>query len=164
MNAKIYFKNKRNYNGELVADIFVTSKKKLKGINCPKNLNSSAIDEFLVIFLVAAKANGVSTFRDLGELNKKESPRLDLALKFLGMIGIKTLRNKNDVKIYGNPNLKLKGNYIVKEFMKDHRIFMMACVAALTFGGKWKIYDKNSIKTSFPEFLVKIKELGAKII
>ena len=48
--------------------------------------------------------------------------------------------------------------------MKDHRIFMMACVAALTFGGKWKIYDKNSIKTSFPEFLVKIKELGAKII
>ena len=164
MNAKIYFKNKRNYNGELVADIFVTSKKKLKGINCPKNLNSSAIDEFLVIFLVAAKANGVSTFRDLGELNKKESPRLDLALKFLDMIGIKTLRNKNDVKIYGNPNLKLKGNYIVKEFMKDHRIFMMACVAALTFGGKWKIYDKNSIKTSFPEFLIKIKELGAKII
>ena len=164
MNAKIYFKNKRNYNGELVADIFVTSKTKLKGINCSKNLNSSAIDEFLVIFLVAAKANGVSTFRDLGELNKKESPRLDLALKFLDMIGIKTLRNKNDVKIYGNPNLKLKGNYIVKEFMKDHRIFMMACVAALTFGGKWKIYDKNSIKTSFPEFLVKIKELGAKII
>ena len=164
MNAKIYFKNKRNYNGELVADIFVTSKKNLKSINCPKNLNSSAIDEFLVIFLVAAKANGVSTFRDLGELNKKESPRLDLALKFLDMIGIKTLRNKNDVKIYGNPNLKLKGNYIVKEFMKDHRIFMMACVAALTFGGKWKIYDKNSIKTSFPEFLVKIKELGAKII
>ena len=164
MNAKIYFKNKRNYNGELVADIFVTSKKKLKGINCPKNLNSSAIDEFLVIFLVAAKANGVSTFRDLGELNKKESPRLDLALKFLGMIGIKTLRNKNDVKIYGNPNLKLKGNYIVKEFMKDHRIFMMACVAALTFGGKWKIYDKDSIKTSFPDFLIKIKELGAKII
>ncbi len=164
MNAKIYFKNKRNYNGELVADIFVTSKKNLKGVNCPKNLNSSAIDEFLVIFLVAAKANGVSTFRDLGELNKKESPRLDLALKFLDMIGIKTLRNKNDVKIYGNPNLKLKGNYIVKEFMKDHRIFMMACVAALTFGGKWKIYDKNSIKTSFPEFLFKIKELGAKII
>ncbi len=110
------------------------------------------------------KANGVSTFRDLGELNKKESPRLDLALKFLNMIGIKTLRNKNDVKIYGNPNLKLKGNYIVKEFMKDHRIFMMTCVAALTFGGKWKIYDKKSIKTSFPEFLVKIKELGAKII
>ena len=80
------------------------------------------------------------------------------------MIGIKTLRNKNDVKIYGNPNLKLKGNYIVKKFMKDHRIFMMACVAALTLGGKWKIYDKDSIKTSFPDFLIKIKELGAKII
>ena len=40
---------------------------------------------------------------------------------------------------------------------------MMACIAALSFGGNWKIHDKNSIKTSFPDFLEKIKELGAKI-
>ena len=37
----------------------------------------------------------------------------------------------------------------------------MACtIAALTFGGKWEIFDKNSIKTSFPSFLDKLKELG----
>jgi len=47
--------------------------------------------------------------------------------------------------------------------MKDHRIFMMSCVAALTFGGKWKIYDPDSIKTSFPTFLKIIKDLGGKI-
>ena len=41
---------------------------------------------------------------------------------------------------------------------------MMACIAALSFGGNWKIYDKSSIKTSFPDFLKKIKEIGAKII
>ena len=45
-----YLKNKRIYKGELIADIFVKSKKNLKSINCPKNLNSSAIDEFLIIF------------------------------------------------------------------------------------------------------------------
>ena len=47
--------------------------------------------------------------------------------------------------------------------MKDHRVFMMSCVAALTFGGKWKINDKDSIKTSFPEFLKILRELGANI-
>ena len=163
MNAKIYFKNRRNYNGELIGDILVSSNKDLKGINCPKSLNSSAIDEFLIIFLVAAKSKGISIFRDLGELNKKESPRLEIALNFLQMIGVKYSRNENDIKIYGNPKLTLKGNYVMKNFMKDHRIFMMACIAALSFGGNWKIHDKDSIKTSFPDFLKKIKALGAKI-
>ena len=163
MNAKIKFKNKRNYKGELIGDIFVRSNKSLKGINCPKGLNSSAIDEFLIIFLVAAKSKGVSSFSDLGELNKKESPRLEIALRILRMMGVKYSRNKDNIKIYGNPNLQLTGNYVVKNFMKDHRIFMMACIAALSFGGKWKIYDKDSTKTSFPDFLKKIKELGARI-
>ena len=47
--------------------------------------------------------------------------------------------------------------------MKDHRAFMMACIAALTLGGKWKIHDKDSIKTSFPNFLKILKYFGAKI-
>ena len=75
--------------------------------------------------MVAAKAKGVSSFKNLEELNKKESPRLEIALKFLDMIGIKYLRYKNDVKIFGNPNLTLSGNYIIKNFRKDHRVFMM---------------------------------------
>ena len=68
--------------------------KNLKGINCPKNLNSSAIDEFLVIFLVAARAKGISIFKNLSELNKKENPRLDIAVNFLKKIGIKGLKKK----------------------------------------------------------------------
>ena len=163
MNVKIKFQNKRIKNGEKIADICVKSTKKLKSINCPDSLNSSAIDEFLIIFLVAAKAKGISTFKKLSELNKKESPRLDLAVKFLKMIGIKILRNKNNIKIYGNPNLSLNGNYFVKNFLKDHRIFMMSCIAALTFGGNWKIYDKDSINTSFPKFLNILKNLNAII-
>ena len=163
MGAKIKFQNKKNYKGEMIADIHVKSIQKIKSINCPKSLNSSAIDEFLIIFLVAAKAKGISTFKNLGELNKKESPRLDIAVKFLKMIGIKVLRNKNDIKIYGNPKLTLKGNYVVKDFFKDHRVFMMSCIAALTFGGNWKINNKDSINSSFPKFLNILRNLGAKL-
>ena len=46
MNAKIKIQNKKNYKGELIGDIKIKSTKKLKSINCPKSLNSSAIDEF----------------------------------------------------------------------------------------------------------------------
>ena len=45
------------------------------------------------------------------------------------MIGVKYSRNKNNIKIYGDPKLELTGNYVMKDFMKDHRIFMMACIA-----------------------------------
>ena len=60
MGASIQLLNKRNYKGEKIADILVKSSKNLKGTNCPVMLNSSAIDEFLVIFLVAAKSKGIS--------------------------------------------------------------------------------------------------------
>jgi 3-phosphoshikimate 1-carboxyvinyltransferase len=164
MNCKITFKNKKIYKGEKTADIFVKSSKILKPINCPSSLNSSAIDEFLLIFLIAgAKTKGISTFKKLGELNKKESPRLDIAIKFLRMIGVKVVRNKDDIKIYGKPKLDLNKNYHIKNFLKDHRIFMMSCIAALTLGGNWKINDKDSINTSFPKFLNILKNLGANI-
>ena len=87
MGSKITLKNKKKYNGEDIADIHVKSSVSLKSINCPASLNSSAIDEFLVIFLAAAKAKGISTFNNLKELNKKESKRLDWASKILKMIG-----------------------------------------------------------------------------
>ncbi len=163
MNANILFKNKKKYKGELVADILVTSKSNLKSINCPTNLNSSAIDEFLIIFLVAAKAKGISYFKNLGELNKKESPRLNIAIKFLRKIGVKVLRKNNNIKIYGNPDLKLDRQYSMNNFRKDHRVFMMSCIAALVFGGSWKIYDRDSINSSFPKFLRIINQLGGKI-
>ena len=78
-------------------------------------------------------------------------------------IGIRVTRNKNDIKIYGNPGLKLEGNYFVKNFKKDHRVFMMSCIAALTLGGNWKIYDKDSVNSSFPDFIMLLRKLGANI-
>ena len=112
---------------------------------------------------MAAKANGVSKFHDLGEMNKKESKRLDLAIKFLKLIGIKVDRYQNDISIHGNPDLTLTNKFEMKNFLKDHRIFFLCCIAALTLGGKWKINDKDSINTSFPDFLKTLRMIGAKI-
>ena len=163
MGAKIKFKNIKYYKGEKVADIYVKSAKSLKGINSPKKLNSSAIDEFLILFLAAAKAKGVSYFNNISELNKKESPRLKLGSKILNMIGIKNKLTDNSIKIYGQPNLILKKKYEVKNFLKDHRIFMMCAIAALSLGGNWKIHNSDCAKTSFPSFLKIVKKLGGKI-
>ena len=163
MNAKVYLKNIHDYNGEKIADIYAESTLNLKSINCPAKLNSSAIDEFLIIFLVAARAKGVSSFKNLGELNKKESPRLDIAVNFLNLIGVKTKRIKNNLKIYGNPKIKLEGNFVMKNFMKDHRVFMMSTITALTFGGNWKIFDRDSVNTSFPNFFKILKFIGAQL-
>jgi len=159
MGVNIIFQNQKIYKGEKLADIKIEGGKKLKAINCPANLNSGAIDEFLVIFLVAAKAKGISYFKDLAELNQKESPRLKWGAKILNMMGVKNIVTNSSIKIYGNPNLEIRKKIIIKNYLKDHRVFMTSVIASLSFGGEWHIYDKDSIKTSFPNFLKIINEL-----
>jgi len=159
MGIKIFFQNKKIYKGEKIADIKIKSSKLIRPINCPSNLNASAIDEFLVIFLVAAKANGVSYFKGLAELNKKESPRLKWGSVILNKMGIKNITTNNSIKIFGNPNLKIRKKIVIKNYLKDHRVFMTSVIAALSFGGSWYIQDSQSIKTSFPDFLKIINRL-----
>ena len=159
MGITIKKKNKRTYKGEALADLKIKSAKSIRSINCPTKLNSSAIDEFLIIFLVAAKAKGVSFFKNLSELNQKESPRLKWGKYILSQMGVKTITTKDSIKIYGNPNLKIDKKIIIKNYLKDHRVFMTCVIAALSFGGRWEIHDKDSINTSFPNFLKIIKKL-----
>ena len=159
MGVKIIFKNKKLYKGEKNADIKISSPSIIKPINCPSKLNSSAIDEFLIIFLLAAKANGISYFKNLSELNQKESPRLKWGAKILKKMGVKTITTNDSIKIYGNPNLKVDKKIVIKDYLKDHRVFMTSVIAALSFGGKWRIANPESIKTSFPSFLKIINEL-----
>ena len=159
MRANIRIVNKKIYKGESVGDILVKSSNNLKSINCPTKYNTSAIDEFLVIFLVAAKSKGISYFKNLSELNHKESPRLYWGSKILNLMGVKNIVTNDSIKIYGNPNLKIKRKIHIKNYLKDHRIFMMSVIAGLTFGGSWKINDQDSIKTSFPSFLKILRKI-----
>ncbi len=153
MGVKISLLNKKVYKGEQVADILVKSPSSLKSINCPTKFNSEAIDEFLIIFLIAAKAKGISIFKNLDELNKKESPRLKWGSKILKMMGVKVITTKNSIKIFGNPELKIDKRIEIQKYLKDHRVFMTSVIAALSFGGEWHIHDRDSIKYSFPSFL-----------
>ena len=159
MGVKINLRNQKNYKGEKNADIFVRSSKKLKSINCPIKFNSGGIDEFLLIFLVAAKANGISYFKNLAELNQKESPRLIWGSKILKHLGVKNIITKSSIKIFGNPNLSISHKITIKNYFKDHRVFMTSVIAALSFGGDWTIHNKDSINTSFPNFMNIINEL-----
>ena len=74
-------------------------------------------------------------------------------------MGIKTVKTNSSIAIIGNPKLKIKKNIVIKNFLKDHRVFMTCVIAALSFGGRWKIHDKDSIKTSFPSFLQIVSSL-----
>jgi len=159
MGVKISLLNKKIYKGEQIADISVKSPSSLKSINCPTKFNSEAIDEFLIIFLIAAKAKGISIFKNLDELNKKESPRLKWGSKILKMMGVKVITTKSSIKIFGNPELKINKRIEIQEYLKDHRVFMTSVIAALSFGGEWHIHDRDSIKSSFPSFLKIINSL-----
>ena len=153
MGVKISLVNKKIYKGEQLANICIKSPKILKSINCPTYLNSGAIDEFLVIFLVAAKAKGISYFKKLDELNKKESPRLRWGSKILKKMGVKVITTKNSIKIFGNPKLKINKKIVIQKYLKDHRVFMASVIAALSFGGEWHISNKDAVNSSFPSFL-----------
>ncbi|WP_440655335.1 3-phosphoshikimate 1-carboxyvinyltransferase [Candidatus Pelagibacter sp. HIMB1506] len=159
MGISIKLENTKIYKGEKISNIKIKSSKMIKSINCPTKLNSAAIDEFLIIFLVAAKAKGVSYFKNLSELNQKESPRLKWGQYILNEMGIKTICTNDSIKIFGNPDLKINKKIIIKNYLKDHRVFMTSVIAALSFGGKWVLHDKNSINTSFPDFLKIINNL-----
>ena len=74
-------------------------------------------------------------------------------------MGIKNFVTSDKIKIYGNPKLKINKKIVIKNYLKDHRVFMTSVIAALSFGGTWEIYDKNCYKTSFPNFLKIVREL-----
>ena len=160
MNAQIKIINIKTLYGERIGDMIVKSSN-LKSINCPASLAPSMIDEFPILMVAAAKAEGVTTLSGLGELNKKESPRLNLMNSILNQIGIKTKLKKENIKIFGNPKINLNKSYEINTH-SDHRICMTAFVMSQVFGGKIKIKDCNSITTSFPNFLSLMKQMGAK--
>ena len=160
MNAKIKLMNVKTKYGEKVGDIVVKSSI-LKSINCPASLVPSTIDEFTVLMIAAAKAKGTTTFSGLGELNKKESPRLNLMNSILNQVGIKTKLKRETIKIIGSPKINLNKSYTINSHF-DHRVCMSVFVMCQIFGGQIKIKDFNSVATSFPSFLYLMKLLGAK--
>ena len=107
MNANIKIRNMKKISGEVVGTIVVKSSS-LKSINCPEKMVPSLIDEFCILFIMAALTKGLSKFTGISELRHKESDRIKNMEIGFKKIGIKTKSTYSSLKIYGNPNIKIK--------------------------------------------------------
>ena len=160
MNANIKIKNLKKKSGELIGDIFIKSSS-LKPIHCPKILVPSSIDEFPLLFIIASVVKGVSKFSGIGELRHKESDRIKSIEVGLKQLGIKTKSEKDSLKIFGNPEIKVKKKLII--FPKDdHRIAMSFFCLGQLIGGNIKINNFETVNTSFNKFLSIMKKIGAE--
>ena len=160
MNGNIKILNKHKSSGEMICDLIVKSSN-LNAIRCSGDIVPRAIDEFPILLVAAAKAKGVSTFHQLSELNKKESPRLKIMSKILKKAGVKLKVDNSNIQILGSKELSFKKQLII-ETKLDHRIGMSAFVLGQVCKGKIKINSFETVKTSFPNFLKIMRSLGAK--
>ena len=113
MGANIEIKNKRIVHNEVIADIFVHQKKKLKSVVVEANEVPQQIDEIPILSIAASFAKGETIFKDLKELTVKESNRLDLIYQNLKKMGVDCFIKNYDLHIMGNNNLKAGGAKII---------------------------------------------------
>ncbi|MFV3334538.1 bifunctional prephenate dehydrogenase/3-phosphoshikimate 1-carboxyvinyltransferase [Pseudomonas sp. NY15437] len=157
MGADITLENQREVGGEPVADIRVRSAR-LKGIDIPEDLVPLAIDEFPVLFVAAANAEGRTVLRGAEELRVKESDRIQVMADGLLALGVKCEPTPDGIIIDG-------GSYGGGEVWShgDHRIAMSFSVASLRAGAPIRIHDCANVATSFPNFLGLASGAGIRV-
>lgn len=146
MGADLTLTSERELGGEPVVDIRVRSAK-LHAIQIPEHLVPLAIDEFPVIFIAAANAEGETLLTGAEELRVKESDRIQVMADGLRMLGVDATPTPDGMRIvggrYGGGDIESHG---------DHRIAMSFAMAALTASGPIAIRDCANVATSFPGF------------
>ena len=157
MGADIEISNEREVGGEPVADLRVRSAK-LKGIQIPEELVPLAIDEFPVLFVAAACAEGETVLTGAEELRVKESDRIQVMADGLKLLGINIEPTPDGAIIQGGV---LGGGTVTSH--GDHRIAMSFAMAALKSGGPIRIEDCANVNTSFPGFIQLAANAGLDI-
>ena len=164
MGADIEVMNVRNAGGEDVADLRVRHSD-LKGVSVPAERAPSMIDEYPVLSVAAAFAEGTTTMAGLDELRVKESDRLAAVARGLELNGVDCIEGEASLSVRGVPGGKGLGNAKgegVKTHL-DHRIAMSFLVMGLASEHPVTVDDARMIATSFPEFMDLMAGLGAKI-
>lgn len=159
--AKIKFMNVKRINHEEIGDVEIQSSK-LKSINANSNYYVSATDEYPVLFVIAALTKGVSVFKGIKDLANKESNRIEEMKKIFKQVGVNCRSTKNEMKIFGQANIKKTKTTIKVPNLGDHRICMSAVILSLATGIKAEIKNFETVRTSSPSFLQIIKLLGGK--
>jgi len=159
MGAKLEYKNKRSAGGEVIADI-TASYSKLKGVTVPAERAPSMIDEYPILSIAAACAEGTTEMLGLEELKVKESNRLDAIFRGLELCNIKAEKTDDSLKITGGG---IKGGCLVPSH-GDHRIAMSFLVAGMVSDRPISTDRAEMINTSFPSFYDLMNKIGAKIL
>jgi 3-phosphoshikimate 1-carboxyvinyltransferase len=159
MGANIELQNKRDDGGEEVADLRVVTTK-LKGVDVPAERAPSMIDEYPILAVVAAFAEGTTRMRGLKELRVKESDRLEATAAMLRANGVSVEIEGDDLVVHGKG--AVQGGAEVETHM-DHRIAMSALMMGLASAEPVRIDDSAFIATSFPGFVELMKSLGAEL-
>lgn len=157
MGARIEIENRRNAGNEPVADITVQHAP-LKGIEIPPELVSLAIDEFPIIAIAAACAEGETLVRGAHELRHKESDRIRAIVAGLEDIGVQVEERNDGMLISGGA---VNGGRV--NSFGDHRIAMAFCMAALRSKQPIVVHNCDNIPTSFPDFLTCARTAGLDI-
>lgn len=160
MGADITFLSEYENSGEKVVDLKVNYSQ-LHGIDIPSTAAPAMIDEYLIISIAAAYANGKTLLKGLGELRVKESDRFVAIKNILQSAGIRFESSHDDIIIYGN-NGSVKGGCRINTNL-DHRVAMSSIVMGLAADEPIEIDDSSSINTSFSEFFDIIKTIGGNI-
>ena len=157
MGADITLENEREVGGEPVADLHVRAAR-LKGIEIPEALVPLAIDEFPVLFVAAAVAEGRTILRGAEELRVKESDRIQVMADGLLALGVKCEPIPDGIIIDGG---SIGGGEVHGH--GDHRISMAFSVASLRATAPIRIHDCANVATSFPNFLALCKQVGMRV-
>jgi 3-phosphoshikimate 1-carboxyvinyltransferase len=157
MGANIEESEGRGDAGEPMAQFRVRASK-LHGVEVPPERAPSMIDEYLVLAVAAAFAEGTTIMRGLQELRVKESDRLEATAAMLRANGVKVEIAGNDMIVDGRGHVP--GGGLVATHM-DHRIAMSALVMGLASDRPVKVDDTSFIATSFPDFIPMMRRLGA---
>lgn len=157
MGASIEESHQRNDAGEPMAQFRVRASQ-LRGVTVPPERAPSMIDEYLVLAVAAAYAEGVTTMRGLQELRVKESDRLEATAAMLRVNGVEVEISGDDMIVNGKGHVP--GGGLVATHM-DHRIAMSALVMGTASDAPVKIDDTGFIATSFPDFIPMMRGLGA---
>ncbi|MVT65336.1 3-phosphoshikimate 1-carboxyvinyltransferase [Bradyrhizobium pachyrhizi] len=157
MGASIEESEVRGDAGEPMAQLRVRASK-LKGVEVPPERAPSMIDEYLVLAVAAAFAEGTTIMRGLQELRVKESDRLEATADMLRVNGVKVEVSGDDLIVEGHGHVP--GGGLVATHM-DHRIAMSALVMGCASDRPVKIDDTAFIATSFPDFIPMMRALGA---
>jgi 3-phosphoshikimate 1-carboxyvinyltransferase len=160
MGAGIDIRNMREEGGEPVADLVVRASA-LKGVDVPEARAPSMIDEYPVLAVVAAFAEGRTVMRGLSELKVKESDRLSAIATGLLACGAKVVVEGDTLIVGGMPGGPPGGATIATHM--DHRIAMSFLVMGLATHEPIAVDDAAMIATSFPNFIESMRALGAVI-